>query len=78
MADELNSQRLLSGIERYERLEEEKKAIAADQKSIMDEIKEQGFVPKYVKRLIAERKMDPAERELDQREMEVYRHAVGL
>lgn len=50
-------------IERLENLEEEKKAIQNDIKEVLSEAKSEGFEPKILKKVIALRKMDPAERE---------------
>ncbi len=47
-------------IERYERLEAEKRDLAEDQKEVMAEAKGRGFDTKALKRVIQLRKMRPA------------------
>jgi uncharacterized protein (UPF0335 family) len=78
MAEAIDSQRLLSFVERYERLEEEKKGPAEDQKELLAEAKATGFEPKYIRKLVAERKQDPEKRKIDNETYELYRRAVGL
>lgn len=75
---QLDESKLLSFIERYERLDEEKKAIADDQKDILSEAKATGFEPKFIKKIIALRKQDPEKRQQEEAEFEVYKNAVGL
>lgn len=72
-ADEL---RLL--IERWERLDEERKAIADDQKDVMAEAKSRGFHVPTIRRLLALRKMDAHERQEADALLETYRAAIGL
>lgn len=71
-ADELKR-----GIERWERLQEEKKAIGADQKEVMDGLKGKGFCTKTVRRVIALRAMDPQERAEFEQTMDLYLAALG-
>ena len=59
----MQNNQLKAFVERLERLEEEKKAIQNDIKEVMSEAKSDGFEPKILKKVIALRKMDPAERE---------------
>jgi uncharacterized protein (UPF0335 family) len=59
----LMNNHLKAFIERLENLEEEKKAIQNDIKEVLSEAKSEGFEPKILKKVIALRKMDPAERE---------------
>lgn len=72
-ADEL---RLL--IERWERLNEEKKAIADDQKDVMLEAKSRGYDVKQVRAVIRVRAMDEQRRREEQAIFETYMHALGL
>ena len=69
--------RLQSIVERIERLEEERKAIASDIKDIYTEAKWAGFDVKAIRLLIAERRKDPADVEEVQSLLEVYRAALG-
>ncbi|MFS8371337.1 DUF2312 domain-containing protein [Acetobacter indonesiensis] len=70
--------RLRSFIERWERMDEEKKAIASDQKDIMLEAKSAGYDCKVIRQIIQMRKKDPAE--LDEMELilETYKRALGM
>lgn len=78
MADSIDASRLMTFVERYERLEDEKKGTTDDQKELMAEAKGSGFEPKYIKRIVALRKQDPEKRKMDEAEFEVYKQAVGL
>lgn len=78
-----NAQTIAAGqlrafIERIERLEEEKRAIADDIKDVMAECKGSGFDTKAVKAIIKLRKMDQAEREESEAIVELYKAALGL
>lgn len=63
-------------IERIERLEEEKRAIADDIKEVYAEAKGNGLEPKILKKVIALRKMDPEERERIGLMIETYMQAL--
>ncbi|MBH0239422.1 DUF2312 domain-containing protein [Methylobrevis albus] len=65
-------------VERIERLEEEKKAIADDIKDVYAEAKGNGFDTKILKQVIALRKKDPAEREEQETILELYLAALGM
>ena len=70
--------RLRSLVERIERLEEERKALAADIKDIFAEAKSAGFDPKVMRQLIRIRKQEPAEVEEVETLLDVYRRALGM
>ncbi len=70
--------RLRSIIERIERLEEEKKALAGDIRDIFAEAKSAGFDVKALRALLAERKKEPAEVEELDTILQVYRRALGM
>ena len=72
-ADEL---RLL--IERIERLEEEKKAIADDVKDVYAEAKSRGYDTKTMRKVVALRKMETHDRQEADALLETYRTALGL
>ena len=72
-ADEL---RLL--IERIERLEEEKKAIADDVKDVYGEAKSRGYDTKTMRRIVALRKMESHDRQEAEALLETYKAALGL
>ncbi len=69
---------LRSFIERIENLNEEKKAIADDIKSVFAEAKGVGFDPKIMKRIIAIRKMDKAKRQEEEEILACYLQAMGI
>lgn len=69
--------RLRSIIERIERLTEEKAALQSDIKDIYAEAHSAGFDKKVIRKLIAERKRDPAEVEEMEMLIDVYRRALG-
>jgi uncharacterized protein (UPF0335 family) len=72
-ADEL---RLL--IERIERLEEEKKAIADDVKDVFGEAKSRGYDTKTMRAIIRLRKMETHVRQEAEAMMETYMQALGM
>ena len=72
-ADEL---RLL--IERIERLEEEKKAIADDIKDVYGEAKSRGYDTKTIRAVVRLRKMENHVRQEAEALLETYKAALGL
>jgi len=72
-ADEL---RLL--IERIERLEEEKKAIADDVKDVYGEAKARGYDTKTMRAIVRLRRMETHVRQEADALLETYRAALGL
>lgn len=71
-----SQEQLRQFIEQVERLEEEKKAIAADIADKFAEAKALGFDPKIMKKVIALRKMSASEREEFEAVLTTYLHAV--
>ena len=69
---------LKSIVERIERLEEEKKTIAADIKEVYAEAKANGFDTKILRKVISLRKKDAAEREEEESMLDVYMAALGM
>ncbi|MCM8558433.1 DUF2312 domain-containing protein [Sphingomicrobium sediminis] len=65
-------------IERIERLEEEKKAIADDVKDVYAEAKANGYDTKIMRKIVALRKMERHELQEQDALLETYRAAVGL
>jgi len=65
-------------IERYERLEIEKKDIADQQKEVMAEAKGRGYDVKVLRKLVAMRKKDPAEISEEEAVLELYKEALGM
>lgn len=72
----MQNNQLKSIVERIERLEEEKAAILSDIKDVLLEAKSNGFEPKIIRKVIALRKMDPAEREQLNLMIETYMAAL--
>ncbi|MBO1329454.1 DUF2312 domain-containing protein [Acetobacter suratthaniensis] len=70
--------RLRSIIERVERLEEERKALAGDIKDIFTEAKSAGFDVKVIRQIIRLRKLEPAEVEEQETLLDIYRRALGI
>lgn len=68
---------LRSLVERIENLEEQKQAIADDQKAVYAEAKASGFDTKVMRRVISLRKMDPAKREEFESLLDIYMHALS-
>jgi len=65
-------------VERIERLEEEKKALAADIKDVYGQAKSQGFDTKIIRKLIALRRMEDQEREEIDQLLDLYKAALGM
>ena len=65
-------------IERVERLEEEKKAIADDIRDVYAEAKGSGFDVKALRAIVRLRKQDPDERKEQEAILETYMHALGM
>lgn len=65
-------------IEQIERLEEEKKALAADIRDKFAEAKAIGFDPKIMKKVISLRKRSKSELQEEDALLETYLHALGM
>ncbi|WP_084863726.1 DUF2312 domain-containing protein [Salibaculum halophilum] len=65
-------------VERFERLEAEKKDIADQQKEVMAEAKGRGYDTKAMRKLIAMRKREPQEIAEEEAVLEVYKEALGM
>ena len=70
--------RLRSLIERIERLEEEKAAIASDIRDIFAEAKGAGFDVKIMRTILKLRKMNAADRDEQEILLETYRKALDM
>lgn len=68
---------LRSFIERIERLEEEKRALAEDIKQVYGEAKATGFTPKIMRQVVRLRRMDTAERQEQEALLRVYLDALS-
>ena len=65
-------------VERVERLEEEKKAIADDIRDVYGEAKVNGFDIKALRTVVRLRKQDINERKEQEAILETYLHALGM
>mgnify|MGYP000713538140 CR=1 FL=1 len=65
-------------IERFERLEAEKKDIAEQQKEVMAEAKGRGYDTKVLRKVIAIRKQDANDRAEEEAVLEMYMSALGM
>lgn len=72
------SERLRSFIERIERLEEEKAALAADIRDVFAEAKGTGFDVKVMRQVIKLRKMESNDRQELETMLELYMAALGM
>ena len=70
--------RLKSFVERIERLEEEKKALANDIKEVYAEAKGTGFDTKIMRQVIRLRRMDKDDLDEQETLLDVYRRALGM
>jgi uncharacterized protein (UPF0335 family) len=70
--------RLKSFIERIERLEEEKKAIAEDVRDVYGEAKATGFDPAIMRIIVRQRKMNLEKRREQEELVETYKSAIGM
>lgn len=65
-------------IERFERLETEKKDIADQQKEVMAEAKGRGYDVAVLKKIIALRKRDANDIAEEEAVLEMYKEAMGM
>jgi len=65
-------------IERYERLEAERKDIADQQKEVMAEAKGRGYDTKVIRKVIALRKRDKDDIAEEEAVLDMYKEALGM
>ncbi|AAV94337.1 DUF2312 domain-containing protein [Ruegeria pomeroyi] len=65
-------------IERIERLEQEKKDIADQQKEVMAEAKARGYDTKVMRKIVALRKRDKDDIAEEEAVLEMYKAALGM
>jgi uncharacterized protein (UPF0335 family) len=78
VANSVAADELKAIIERIERLEEEKASLASDIKDVYAEAKANGFDTKVLRKIVALRKKDHAERKEEEAIMELYLEALGM
>jgi uncharacterized protein (UPF0335 family) len=69
--------RLRTIIERLERLEEDKKAVMADQKEVFAEAKGEGYDVKTLRKVLRIRAQDKAKRQEEEAILDLYLSALG-
>jgi uncharacterized protein (UPF0335 family) len=72
------AEQLESIIQRVERLEEEKAALAGDIREVFAEAKGNGFDTKILRQVLKLRKMDKADRQEQDAILELYLNALGM
>ncbi len=65
-------------VERYERLESEKRDIADQQKEVMAEAKGRGYDTKVLRKVIALRKREPDDIAEEEAVLDMYKEALGM
>jgi len=73
-----NPDKLKDIVERIEAIDQDRRDLNADKSQLMKDAKDEGFNIKAIKELIRYRKMDPAIRENELEELEVYADALGM
>lgn len=71
-------ERLKSFVERIERLEAEKEALAGDIKEVYAEAKGSGFDTKIIRQIIRLRKRDPDDIDEEETLLDLYKRALGM
>lgn len=69
---------LKSFIERIENIEEDRRDLAGDLKEVYAEAKSNGFNTKVIRKIIALRRRDHAERKEEEAIMDLYMNALGM
>ena len=77
MTDTINTGRLQSFMERLERLDDDKTAIATDMKEVFAEAKGEGYDTKIMRKVLKLIKQDKAKRQEEQTITDLYLEAVG-
>lgn len=78
MSTKVAKHQLKSIVERVERLEEERKNLAADIKEVYAEAKASGFDVKIIRKAVALRKKEPAVREEEEAILDLYLGALDM
>ena len=65
-------------IERFERLEMEKKDIADQQKEVMAEAKARGYDTKVMRKIVALRRRDQSDIAEEEAVLDMYKQALGM
>ena len=74
----VNAGQLRAFIERIEKLEEEKRAIADDIKDVYAEAKGNGYDNKILRKIVSMRRLDSEKRKEEESVLDVYLAALGM
>jgi uncharacterized protein (UPF0335 family) len=74
----VNASHLRAFIERIEKLEEEKRAIAGDVKDVYSEAKGTGFDVKIIRKIVSLRRLDRDKRREEEEILDLYLTALGM
>jgi uncharacterized protein (UPF0335 family) len=74
----IGGEQLKSLIERIERLEEEKRALAEDIKEVYAEARGNGFEPKIMRQIVRMRRRDQDDIDEEESLIELYKRAIGM
>jgi len=74
----ITAEQLKAYVERIERLEEEKAAIAGDVREVYAEAKANGFDVKIMRQVVRLRKMDSQDRDEQEALLDLYKRALGM
>ena len=74
----IDGAQLKSFVERTESLEQEIAALNADKSEVYKEAKSAGYDPKYIRKIVALRKLDPDELDEADELLKMYREALGM
>jgi len=77
-SDPVNGGQLRAFVERIERLEEEKKALADDIKDVYAEAKGNGFDTKVIRKVVSIRRQDRDKRREEEEILDLYLAALGM
>jgi uncharacterized protein (UPF0335 family) len=77
-SDPVNGGQLRAFVERIERLEEEKKALADDIKDVYAEAKGNGFDAKVIRKVVSIRKQDRDKLREEEEILDLYLAALGM
>lgn len=78
MSNSIAGEELKAFIERIERLEEEKAALAGDLRDVYSEAKANGFDTKIMRKIVSMRRKNHAERQEEEALIELYLSALGM
>ncbi len=74
----VSGERLRSFVERIERLEDEKRALAEDIREVYSEAKGTGFDVKVLRQIISLRRMDSSDRDEMEAILDTYKRALEM